>query len=131
MVVASALVDVVAHARIENKVHFLVKEILNVAVCQLCRIADRIRRNGVLTLVVDLTGAFTRYHNSESEGCEKHMPERELFIKSQSKGKSHNSTVFSRLMCLDDVEEAVVFVFVKVRYLVLHLYSSALFTAVS
>ena len=131
VVIASALVYIVTHAGVEYEIHLLVEKILYMAVSQLCRVADRIRRNGVLSLVVDFTGAFARYDDSESQRCEKHMPERELFIESQSKGKSHNSTVFSGLMCLDEVEKAVVFVFVKVGYLVLHLYAAAFFTAVA
>ena len=52
MIVRLTLVSIVAHARIEYKVHALVKEALYMTVTKLCRITYRVRRNSLLTLVI-------------------------------------------------------------------------------
>ena len=54
-IITFALVHIVAHARIEDKVHALVKEALYMTVTKLCRIAYRVRRDSLLTLVIGIS----------------------------------------------------------------------------
>ena len=58
VVVAAALVDVVAHAGVEDEVHALVEQVLDMSVGELCRVAYRIRGDSVLTEIVHITGAL-------------------------------------------------------------------------
>ena len=57
VVVADLLVEVVAEAWIENKIHVLLQQPFNVTVDELGRIADRVRRDGVLPLCEELLRA--------------------------------------------------------------------------
>ena len=131
VIVAVAFVKVIAHTRIEYEVNALVEEVLDMTVSELCRIANRIRRDSVLSEVVHITGAFIGDDRSESESCEQHMPERELLIESKSERKSDNTAVTLRLVGLDGIEYAVVLELVEVRDSVPVYYSAALFAAIA
>ena len=52
----AALVQIVGHARIEDRVHALFQQVFDVAVHQLGRIAHGIRRDGVLALHIHIAG---------------------------------------------------------------------------
>ena len=58
VIVRVALIQVVAHTGIEDEIHLLIQQTLNVSVHQLCRVANRIRWNGALSLLVGFPGAF-------------------------------------------------------------------------
>ena len=54
VIIAFALINIIAHAGIENEVNALVKKIFNMPVSQLCRIAYRIGRNCMLSQIVHI-----------------------------------------------------------------------------
>ena len=80
MVVGVALIQIVRHARIENEIHVLFQQAFNVSVCQLCRIANRIRRNGALSLVVSLSGALFGEFHSKAQIREEGIPQWQLVV---------------------------------------------------
>ena len=131
VVIASALVDIVAHAGVENEVYALIEKILDMSVRELCRVAYCIRRDSVLTEIIHTSGAFIGGHNSEAEACKEHMPEWELLIEAECERKSDNATVSSWLVSFYSIDDTVVLIFIEVRYLVLNRVSAALFAAVS
>ena len=82
VIVASALIEIIALAGIENEVNTLFKQAFDMSVSKLCGIADCIRRNSVLSLVIGLSGAFFGNNDLEAHSREHFMPERQLLIKS-------------------------------------------------
>ena len=83
MVIAFAVVDIVAFAGIEDEVSTLFEQADNMSVRKLRRVAYRIGRDSVLTLIVGLSCAFLGDNDLKAKLCEKLCPERELFIKSE------------------------------------------------
>ena len=89
VIVALTLVDIVAFAGVENEIRAPLQKAEDVSVGKLRGIAYRVRGNGVLTLIVDVTGAFLADHHLKAKFGENLVPERQLLVKSQTKGKSH------------------------------------------
>ena len=70
-------IEVVGHARIEDRVHALFEQVLDVAVHQLCRIANRIGRDGMLSLHVHIAGGNVAEDGLEAELTQECRPERQ------------------------------------------------------
>ena len=131
VVVAFALVYIVAHAGVEYEIHALVEEILDMSVSELCGIADRIRRNGVLSEIVHITGALIGNNRPESQCGKEHMPEGQLLVEAQCKGKSHSAAVTLWLMRLYGIEYTVILEFIEIGDGVPVGHAAALFAAVA
>ena len=73
----AALVEIVGHAGVEDRVHALLKQIFDVTVHELGRVADRIRRNGMLPLHIHIAGGDIGNHRLEAERAQELCPERQ------------------------------------------------------
>ena len=84
----TAFVQIVGHAGIEDRVHALVEQVLDVAVHELCRIAHGIRRDGMLALHVHIAGGHVREHGLKAERAQEGGPERGQLVEVQAKGQA-------------------------------------------
>ena len=135
VVVIFALVNIIAHARPEDEINTLFKQILNMPVCQLCRIADRIRGDGVLSLVIHIAVAFMRELHREAELCKKLRPEGHLLIEGECQRQSDrcNRPLLLRQLCIALLlcENEVIFIIVERGGRGRLRFARAFFTAVS
>ena len=92
MVVGVALVQIVAHAGVEDEVHALVQQVFDVAVSQLRRIAHRIRWDRMLSQVVHLTGALVGENCLKAQLIEQSVPEGHLLVEAQSQRQAYLSS---------------------------------------
>ena len=84
MVVAQMLVHVVAHAGVEDGLHALTDEIIDMAVHQLRREADGIRRDGRLTGDIQLAAGERGNGHVKAQIGEQRMPERQQLVHVQA-----------------------------------------------
>ena len=88
MVVAQVLVEVVAHAGVEDGVNARVHQRLHVAVHQLGGIAGGVRRDGRLPQVVELLGGLGRELDAEAQGGKEGVPEGQQLVEVQPHGQA-------------------------------------------
>lgn len=84
MVVAQMLVQVVAHAGVEDGLDALMDEIIDMAVHQLCREADGIRRNGGLTRDIQLAAGERGNGHVKAQSRKQRVPERQQLVHVQA-----------------------------------------------
>ena len=131
VVIAFSLVEVIAHAGIENEVCTFVEQILDVTVCKLCGVANSIRRDSMLTEVVHITRAFVTENGLETKLGKESMPERHLLIEAERERKTYLSDGARRLSGLFEGYYAVILVLIEVRHVVFLSLAAAFFTAVA
>ena len=78
-------------ARIENTRCALLDELHDVAVAELRRIADRLRRDRRHAQGIDLFGGRRRQHDAEPQLGEKREPERVVFVHVQHTRNAHHA----------------------------------------
>ena len=98
VIVGIALVDVVAHAGVEDEVHALFQQALNVTVRQLCRIADRVGRNGALSFIIRIPCALLGELHGKSQLCKERVPQGHLVVVVQRQRQSHRCLGLFRLV---------------------------------
>ena len=131
VVIRVALVDVVAHAGVEDEVDALVEEVLDVSVGELRGVAHRIGGYRMLSEVVHLARALAAEHDLEAELGEERVPEGHLLVEAESERQSDLCYRADGLTRLFEREDTAVFVLDEVGNIVLFRLSAALFTAVA
>ena len=116
---AVVLAHFIGHGGVENELHSLVNQCLDMTVRQLRRIAYRLGRHGLNAAVVNLAGGLRRQLHGESELGEKLVPERIVLVHSEDAWKSHYAALCGALRKALAVEQQVIFIVEQVRQLLL------------
>ena len=126
------LVALIRHVRIEDRLNALFDQRLDMAVYELGRIADTLRRNGIHTLFEKLMVRSRRDHDRETELGKDSEPERIVLIHIQ---RSRDTDLASWRLILGQrfiAESSCVFICDQVRERILCLlFSFTSFTAVT
>ena len=131
MVVRTALVDIIAHAGVENEVNTLFKQTFNVTVRQFCGIAYSVGRYGLLTLIVSRPcGLFREYHFKSQIG-EKLCKERHKVVIRKAQRQPDFRDGLHAGLFLFQLFYVAVLIFDHIFGAVGYLYARAFFTSVA
>ena len=118
MVVAQVLVQVVAHAGVEDRVHALPTQPVNVAVAQLGREAGRVAGDRRLTALVQLAVGEGADDDLKAEAAEQRVPERQKLVHIQAERDADLAAAVRGGCCLAVAVQQLELVGVEVQVLV-------------
>ena len=121
VVVAQVLVQVVAHAGVEDRVHALLTQPVNVAVAQLGREAGRVAGDRRLTALVQLAVGEGADDDLKAEAAEQRVPERQQLVHIQAQRDADAPAGAGRGCCLAVAVQQLELVGVEVQVLVVGL----------
>ena len=121
MVVAQVLVQVVAHAGVEDRVHALLAQPVNVAVAQLGREAGRVAGDRRLTALVQLAVGEGADDDLKAEAAEQRVPERQKLVHIQAERDADLAAAVRGGCCLAVAVQQLELVGVEVQVLVVGL----------
>ena len=129
---AVLLIPLVGNAGVEDGLHAVLDEPGHMAVCNLRRVALRLRGNRLDAELVNLSGRNRREHHAEAEFAEEDRPERVVLVEVQHAGNADGA---ARCLILGeglDVKEAVHLVVEEIRnFLLLPVQTEAALAAVA
>ena len=112
VIAADIIGHFVRHRGIENQLHALVNQRLNVTVSKLRGIANRFARHGFDTLVVNRARCFRRELNREAKLREQLVPEREILVHSENSRQADYTARRAVLGQALAVKQEVIFIIV-------------------
>ena len=121
MVVAQVLVQVVAHAGVEDRVHALLTQPVNVTVAQLGREAGRVAGDRRLTALVQLAVGEGADDDLKAEAAEQRVPERQKLVHIQAERDADLAAAVRGGCCLAVAVQQLELVGVEVQVLVVGL----------
>ena len=107
------LVNIVCLAGVEDNVNILFKEVNDMSVSQLCRIAYGVRGDSVLTLEVKVSCALCGKLCGKAKSVEESSPESKLIVIAENEGDSDSGNGLFGSTLVRKASDKLVFVFVK------------------